>query len=298
MAGRAAAGGARDHRRSQDRDRFDGGDRDASPCSPAAGGLGSEIVAGSNITFKTGVVDRQRAADRDGDRLRRLAAARPAQADRAGDRRAGAGGPRRQTPRRPRPGRVPDAELATAARLPRLVLGGAIDFIFSQRESSGGGTAGGWPRPEVGELTWHPSQGQLHSRSRVPLALALPIGTLARPPRHRRAVRGRDRQCRPGDSRARADRPAWSPSSAPGRLNVAIALAVLGIPPILTNTFVGVHQVDREAVEAARGMGMSEPRGRRRGRAAARRADDHDRRAHGARSTSSPPPRSPRWPVC
>ncbi len=43
-----------------------------------------------------------------------------------------------------------------------------------------------------------------------------------------------------------------------GKLNVVIALAVLGIPPILTNTFVGIHQVDRAAVDAARGMGMTE----------------------------------------
>src|SRR5205085_5644451 len=41
-----------------------------------------------------------------------------------------------------------------------------------------------------------------------------------------------------------------------GLLNVTLALAVLGIPPILTNAFVGVRQVDRTAVEAARGMGM------------------------------------------
>jgi osmoprotectant transport system permease protein len=39
--------------------------------------------------------------------------------------------------------------------------------------------------------------------------------------------------------------------------NVTIAFAVLGIPPILTNAYVGVSQVDRNAVEAARGMGMS-----------------------------------------
>jgi len=32
---------------------------------------------------------------------------------------------------------------------------------------------------------------------------------------------------------------------------------VLGIPPILTNSFVGIRQVDRDAVEAGRGMGMS-----------------------------------------
>lgn len=43
-----------------------------------------------------------------------------------------------------------------------------------------------------------------------------------------------------------------------GVLNLTIALAVLGVPLILSNTFVGVHQVDRATVEAARGMGMSE----------------------------------------
>ncbi|MDX6606183.1 MAG: osmoprotectant transport system substrate-binding protein opuBD [Solirubrobacterales bacterium] len=42
-----------------------------------------------------------------------------------------------------------------------------------------------------------------------------------------------------------------------GLLNVTFAFAVLGIPPILTNAYVGVSQVDRDAVEAARGMGMS-----------------------------------------
>jgi osmoprotectant transport system permease protein len=43
-----------------------------------------------------------------------------------------------------------------------------------------------------------------------------------------------------------------------GLFNLTIALAVLGIPPILTNTFVGVREVDRSTVQAARGMGMSE----------------------------------------
>ncbi len=40
--------------------------------------------------------------------------------------------------------------------------------------------------------------------------------------------------------------------------NLTIALAVLGVPPILTNAFVGIHQVDRATVDAARGMGMTE----------------------------------------
>ncbi|MGH2923309.1 MAG: ABC transporter permease [Solirubrobacterales bacterium] len=40
--------------------------------------------------------------------------------------------------------------------------------------------------------------------------------------------------------------------------NVAIALMVLGVAPILTNSYVGIRQVDRDAVEAGRGMGMSD----------------------------------------
>jgi osmoprotectant transport system permease protein len=43
-----------------------------------------------------------------------------------------------------------------------------------------------------------------------------------------------------------------------GVLNLTIALAVLGIPPILTNSFIGIRQVDRAPVDAARGIGMSE----------------------------------------
>ncbi|MGZ8632059.1 MAG: ABC transporter permease [Actinomycetota bacterium] len=37
------------------------------------------------------------------------------------------------------------------------------------------------------------------------------------------------------------------------------ALTLLGIPVILINTYVGIQQVDRDTVEAARGMGMSGP---------------------------------------
>lgn len=44
-----------------------------------------------------------------------------------------------------------------------------------------------------------------------------------------------------------------------GFTNVAAALTLLAIPPILTNTYVGVRQVNRESVDAARGMGLSEP---------------------------------------
>jgi osmoprotectant transport system permease protein len=43
-----------------------------------------------------------------------------------------------------------------------------------------------------------------------------------------------------------------------GFTNVAIVLTLLAIPPILTNTYVAVRQVDPDAVGAARGMGMAE----------------------------------------
>jgi osmoprotectant transport system permease protein len=42
-----------------------------------------------------------------------------------------------------------------------------------------------------------------------------------------------------------------------GFLNLVLALVLLAIPPILTNTYTGSRQVDREAVDAARGMGMT-----------------------------------------
>jgi osmoprotectant transport system permease protein len=40
--------------------------------------------------------------------------------------------------------------------------------------------------------------------------------------------------------------------------NITLALVLLAIPPILTNTYVGVRQVERDTVDAARGVGMSE----------------------------------------
>ncbi len=42
-----------------------------------------------------------------------------------------------------------------------------------------------------------------------------------------------------------------------GFTNVMVALVVLAVPPILTNAYVAVDEVDPDAVEAARGMGMT-----------------------------------------
>ncbi len=43
-----------------------------------------------------------------------------------------------------------------------------------------------------------------------------------------------------------------------GFVPAVIALTALGVPPIVTNTFAGMREVDRELVEAGRGMGMRE----------------------------------------
>jgi osmoprotectant transport system permease protein len=43
-----------------------------------------------------------------------------------------------------------------------------------------------------------------------------------------------------------------------GFTNVAAVLTLLAIPPILTNTYVGVRQVDPETIDAARGVGLTE----------------------------------------
>ncbi|TMK87031.1 MAG: ABC transporter permease [Actinobacteria bacterium] len=48
------------------------------------------------------------------------------------------------------------------------------------------------------------------------------------------------------------------PSLAFGFGPTVVALFLLSVPPILTNTYVGVQSVDADTVEAARGMGMTE----------------------------------------
>jgi osmoprotectant transport system permease protein len=43
-----------------------------------------------------------------------------------------------------------------------------------------------------------------------------------------------------------------------GFLPACIALVALGIPPIVTNTYAGLREVDRDLLDAGRGMGMAE----------------------------------------
>lgn len=132
---------------------------------------------------------------------------------------------------------------------------GAIDFIFSPRDAVGvGGEVGGLG--QVGEFTLtHIEVSGLALL--LALAVALPIGIYF-------GHRGTGELFAVAIGNAGRAVPELVLIAlmvafvGTGLLNVTIALAVLGIPPILTNTFVAMRQVDRGAVEAARGMGMTE----------------------------------------
>lgn len=43
-----------------------------------------------------------------------------------------------------------------------------------------------------------------------------------------------------------------------GLPTLTVALALLGVPPILTNTFTGIDEADKPTIDAARGIGMTE----------------------------------------
>ncbi len=132
---------------------------------------------------------------------------------------------------------------------------GAFDFIFNQRESFGGGTQVGG-LDQVGELLLTHIELSAAALA-VGLAVALPMGLYL-------GHRGRGELFAVAAGNAGRAIPELVLIAfliafvGTGFLNLTIALSILAIPPILTNTFVGVRQVDRTAVEAARGIGMSE----------------------------------------
>ena len=134
---------------------------------------------------------------------------------------------------------------------------GAIQFIFEPRESqfaAGGGAVGGLA--QVWELTKEHLKLSGLALS-LGLLLAMPIGVVLG---HR--GRGEGLAIALGNSGRAIPELAliafFLAYFGTGLLNATVALSVLAIPPILTNTFVGIHQVDRDAVAAARGMGMTE----------------------------------------
>ncbi|MGC1853301.1 MAG: ABC transporter permease subunit [Solirubrobacterales bacterium] len=147
----------------------------------------------------------------------------------------------------------------TTIGLPHPVLAsfqGAIEFIFTPQTSSvtGGEKVGGLE--QVIELTLTQLEVTFLALA-LALVVALPIGLYL-------GHRGTGELLAIGLGNAGRAIPElaliafMAAAIGVGLLNVTIALAILGIPPILTNAFVGIRQVDRNSVDAARGMGMTE----------------------------------------
>jgi osmoprotectant transport system permease protein len=147
----------------------------------------------------------------------------------------------------------------SALTLPTPVIAsvqGAIEFIFTPQTSNvtGGKTVGGLS--QVIELALTQLEVTVLALA-LSLVVALPIGLYL-------GHRGTGELLAVGLGNAGRAIPElaliafMAAAIGVGLLNVTIALAVLGIPPILTNAFVGIRQVDRASVEAARGIGMTE----------------------------------------
>jgi osmoprotectant transport system permease protein len=130
----------------------------------------------------------------------------------------------------------------------------AIDFIFSPRESPAGGTQVGG-LGQIWELTW-PHLKLSAAAMAIACAIAIPLGLWL-------GHRGRGGFLAINASNVGRAVPslaliaffvAWI---GVGFTNLTLALVLLAIPPILTNTYTGVRQVDRDTVDSARGMGMT-----------------------------------------
>jgi osmoprotectant transport system permease protein len=135
-------------------------------------------------------------------------------------------------------------------------FGGAIEFIFTPQTSNvtGGNTVGGLN--QVIELTLAQLEVTVLALL-LALLIALPVGLYF-------GHKGVGELIAVGLGNAGRAIPElglialMAAVIGVGLFNLTVALAILGIPPILTNTFVGIREVDRSTVQAARGMGMTE----------------------------------------
>jgi osmoprotectant transport system permease protein len=130
-------------------------------------------------------------------------------------------------------------------------FGDAFQFIFQSRESPAGGARIGGA--ENLPLLWEHLKLSALAMA-IAIVVALPVGlVLGHTGRGAFATISVSNVGRAVPSVALI---AFLPHT-PEFWNVTVALALLAIPPILTNAYVGVGQVSRDAVDAARGMGMS-----------------------------------------
>jgi osmoprotectant transport system permease protein len=133
-------------------------------------------------------------------------------------------------------------------------FGDAIDFIFHQRESQAGTVhVGGLA--EIWELTWTHVKLAL-AATLIATAIAMPLGVWL-------GHIGRFQFFATSTSNIGRAIPAlglvvfFIAFLGVGFLNVCVALVLLAIPPIITNSYVGVRGVDPETVDAARGNGLT-----------------------------------------
>jgi osmoprotectant transport system permease protein len=134
-------------------------------------------------------------------------------------------------------------------------FGDALDFIVEPRTGRGGGEVGGLA--ENGKLIWEHLK-LCFAAMAIACAVALPTGLWLGHTRHGAFL---------AVSVSNIGRavPAiallflFFAFLGAGFANVTLALTLLAIPPILTNAYVGVREVDPDAVDAARGMGMTGP---------------------------------------
>ena len=144
----------------------------------------------------------------------------------------------------------------SALNLPFGSFGGAIEFIFTPQASNvtGGKKVGGFDK--VTELMLAQLQVTVLALA-LALIIALPLGLWL-------GHRGKGELIAIGLGNAGRALPELALIAlvaaviGVGLLNLTPALAIIGIPPILTNAYTGIRQVDRATVDAARGIGMSE----------------------------------------
>jgi osmoprotectant transport system permease protein len=133
-------------------------------------------------------------------------------------------------------------------------FGDAIDFIFNERQSEAGTVRIGG-LGEMWELTWTHLQLSLVA-TLIATALAMPVGLWL-------GHIGRYQFLATSTSNIGRAVPAlglivfFIAFLGVGFLNVTVALVLLAIPPIITNTFVGMRGVDPDTVDAARGNGLT-----------------------------------------
>lgn len=135
------------------------------------------------------------------------------------------------------------------------LFGDAFNFVFSGREAETGGvTVGG--TGQVLDLAARQLEVTVLALG-VAILLALPVGLWL-------GHRGKGEFIAVSAGNAGRAIPElalialMAAAIGVGLVNLVVALSILGIPPILTNAYVGISQVDRASVEAARGMGMTE----------------------------------------